>query len=178
MYKVELVSKRQTCRNMLKAMKRVSETMGLSYPEEYLPRIAKLKSLGEKEIANVVEEILSQPQEIVGSIRPRLLNDAIQESLAAGQTNLEFKAPLLTFPRATPTQWNGEIDHLDTITGTYTLYLGEPWQPQYGPHLLKTFKGAPQIVPALQKALGRNVQVLLKIDAYSNPSSRFVLHFR
>lgn len=163
---------------MFKTMKRMSESLGLSYPEEYLNRIHRLKALGEKEIATVVEEILTQPQQIVGGLQPKLLKDAVQDCLDSDRNFLEIKAPLLTFPRATPTQWNGNVDHVDTITGTYHLYLGKKWEPKYGSHLLKTFKGGPQIVTALKKALGPNVEVTMKIDAYSSPSSRFILIFR
>ncbi len=163
---------------MISAFKRISESLGLSYPEEYLNRIQLLKKLGEIEIEKTVEEILTTPQRIVGFSEPMLVADAVAKAIVRKLNYIEVAAPLLTFPRATPTQWNGNVDHIDTITGTYNLYVGKTWEVPYGPHLLKTFKGGPQIVPALKKALGPNFEVTMKIDSHSTPSSRFILVFR
>lgn len=156
---------------MFRFINKITESFGLSYPEEYLSRIQYLKRLAEEEIAKVIDDILTKPQCIVGRSDKLLLVDALKE----GQTIVEIEAPLLTFPRATPDQWNGTIDHMDAISGTYYLYEGDALPLYYGDHLLKRFSGAPKICPALKKALGPNYQVTMITDAYKSPASRFVI---
>ena len=160
---------------MFRFVNKISESLGLSYPEEYLSRIQALKRLGEQEISKVVEEILTTPQWVVGRSEKLLLTDAFKEAVQEGRSLVEIEAPLLTFPRGSPTQWNGDIDHVDTITGTYFLFVGKIGYITYGDHLLKKFSGAPTIVPALKKALGPQYQVTMSVDAYKSPASRFVI---
>lgn len=163
---------------MFKAIKRVSESLGLSYPDEHLSRIHKLKRLAEDEMAKVIDEILTKPQRFVNRSESMYLTDALKEALEEERHMLEIEAPFLTFPYATDKQWNGDIDHVDTITGTYCLFTGKDTYTTYGDHLLTKYKGAPQIVPALQKALGHNFNVTMVVDANKSPSSRFILVFR
>ena len=160
---------------MVRFLSRISASLGLSYPEEYMTRIHRLKAMAENEIDMAVEEILTTPQRIVGYAESMLLADAIKEAVREGRGSLEVVAPLLTFPRATPEQWNGTIDHFDTITGTYVLYMGEPFATQHGEHLFKKFAGGPKIVPALKRALGSDYNVTMSIDAYRSPASRFII---
>lgn len=160
---------------MFNLYSRITQSLGLSYPEEFLPRIQLLKTLGEKEIEGVIHQLLSEPQHIVNRSEKMLLTDAIREAIQEEQQILEVEAPLLTFPRATPQQWNGMIDHIDTITGTYNLYVGPQYPTHFGEHFLKKFKGGPQIVPALNKALGPKYKVTMMVNAYKSPASRFIL---
>lgn len=162
---------------MFKLYSRVTQSLGLSYPEEYIPRIHALKHVAEEEIAKTIDELLTKPQWIVNSSTKMTLGEAIKDALQDGRNMVEIAAPLLTFPHATPEKWNGDIDHVDTITGTYHLFTGKPTYIQYGDHLLTKFKGAPTIVPALKKALGDNFNVTMSVDAYKSPSSRFVIVF-
>ena len=160
---------------MFKLYSRITQSMGLSYPEEYLPRIQLLKKVGEKEIETVIHQLLSEPQTIVNRSEKMLLADAIREAIEEEQPTLEVEAPLLTFPRATPQQWNGTIDHIDTITGTYNLYVGREFPTHYSEHHLKKFPGGPKVVTALNKALGPQYKVTMMVDAYKCPASRFIL---
>ena len=143
------------------------------YPEKYEKRIQALKVYTEEEIAKCVQEILTKPQWIVHRSEKMLLLEAVQEARNEGRNMIEIEAPLLTFPRATKEKWNGTIDHCDTITGMYHLYIGEEYTTHYGDHLLKTFKGGPKIVPALKKALGCNITMI--VDAEKSPASRFII---
>ena len=160
---------------MFRMFSKVSESLGLSYPGEYLSRIQLLKRLAEKELEKVVDEILTRPQHIVDHSQPMLLSDAIAVAISEGRNIVEVGAPLLTFPKATKEQWNGDIDHVDTIEGIYNLYIGSPHEVRYGDHLLKKFKGAPTVVSALRKALGDNYQVTMSVDAMKSPASRFII---
>jgi hypothetical protein len=156
-------------------LSKITQSLGLSYPDEYLQRIQFLKGMAEREINSVVEHILTSPQEIVNRCDKIFLTDAIKEAIQEGRNSIEVAAPLLTFPKATPEQWNGLIDHVDTITGTYFLYEGDALPIHYGDHLLKKFPGGPKIVTALNKALGSQYHVTMNIDAYKTPASRFVI---
>ena len=160
---------------MFRFVNKISENLGLSYPEKYLLRIQALKRLGENEISKVIQEILTTPQWVVGRSEKLLLADAMKEAVEEGRYLVEIEAPLLTFPRGSPTQWNGDIDHVDTITGMYFLFVGDKPYITYGDHLLKKFSGGPMIAPALKKALGPEYQVTLSVDAYKSPASRFVI---
>lgn len=138
-------------------------------------RIHLLKAVGEREIQKVVDDILTKEVWIAGRSDRMLLADAIQEAIHEERSTIEVAAPLLTFPKATEEQWNGTIDHLDTITGTYNLYIGDPFATHYGEHMLKKFSGGPKIAHALRKALGSEYQVTMSVDAYKSPASRFVI---
>ena len=162
---------------MFKLYSRISQSLGLSYPEEYIPRIQALKQTAEEEIAKTVDDLLTKPQWIAGTSIRMTVGEAIQQALSDERNMVEVAAPLLTFPHATPTKWNGDIDHVDTITGTYHLFTGKPTYIQYGDHLLTKFKGAPTIVVALKKALGDNFNVTMVIDANKSPAARFVIVF-
>lgn len=162
---------------MLKLYSKLSETLGFSYPKEHLARIHALKRLGEEEIHKTIDEILTKPQWIVGRSGKMLLTDALRDAIHDGQTLIEIAAPLLTFPRATPEKWNGDIDHVDTITGTYSLFTGNENYYTYGDHLLTKYKGGPTLVPFLRKALGEQFNVTMKVDAYKDPASRIILVF-
>lgn len=162
---------------MFKLYSRITQSLGLSYPEEYIPRIHTLKGVAEEEIAKVIDELLTKPQWIVGTSLKMTVGEAIQDALREERGMVEIAAPLLTFPKATPEKWNGDVDHVDTITGTYSLFTGKSTYIQYGDHLLTKFKGAPSIVPALRKALGDNFNVTIAIDANKSPAARFVIVF-
>lgn len=162
---------------MFKLYSRISQSLGLSYPEEYIPRIQALKHVAEEEIAKTIDELLTKPQWIAGTSNRMTVGEAIQQALRDERNMVEVAAPLLTFPPATNKQWNGDIDHVDTITGTYYLFTGKSNYIMYGEHLLTKFKGAPTIVPALKKALGDNFNVTMVIDANKSPASRFVIVF-
>lgn len=162
---------------MFKLYSRVSQTLGLQYPDEYIPRILSLKKLAEDEIAITIDDLLTNPQWIAGTSCQMTIGDAIKDALQDERTMVEIAAPLLTFPKATPELWNGEIDHVDTITGTYHLFTGKPSYIQYGDHLVTSFKGAPCIVPALKKVLGDSFNVTMMIDANKSPASRFIIVF-
>jgi hypothetical protein len=105
-----------------------------------------------------------------------LLTDAIVKAIELEENFLEMEAPLLTFPRATPTAWNGDRDHVDTIRGTYHIFTGGELDAG-NLRLMKTFKGAPQFLPAFKKILGRNFQVTMKIDPNKVPASRIIMVF-
>jgi hypothetical protein len=160
---------------MFRFMKKVSQSMGLSYPDQHLARIQNLKHLAEEEIETVIDDLLTNPQTIVGTSHKMTLGDAVKEAIRNGSDLVEVAAPLLTFPRATKEQWNGDIDHVDTITGTYFLFTGNPSYISYGKHLLTSYKGAPRIVPSLKKALGDNFNITMVIDAHKSPACRFVI---
>lgn len=160
---------------MFRFVKKISESFGLSYPDEHLPRIQNLKYLAEEEIAKVVDDILTNPQWIVGKSQRMTLGEAIKEATYDGSNLIEIAAPLLTFPRATKEEWNGDIDHIDTITGTYCLFTGNTRYITYGDHLLTKYKGGPRVVPALKKVLGEEFEITLSIDASKSPSSRFMI---
>ena len=160
---------------MLKLYSNLSESLG--YPKQYKARIQALKKLGEEEIEKTIDEILTKPQFIVGRGKMHLF-DAIRDALHDGQTFIEIAAPLLTFPRATPEKWNGDIDHIDTITGSYYIFTGQPFYITYGDHLLTKYKGGPTLVSLLQKTLGDGFNVTMKVDANKSPASRIILVFR
>lgn len=160
---------------MFHLAKKVTQSLGLSYPEEHLPRIQKLKHLAHEELEKVIDELLTKPQWIVGKSQQMTLGEAIQEAIKEENDIVEIAAPLLTFPRATKEQWNGDIDHVDTITGTYFLFTGNPGYITYGKHLLTKYSGAPKVVSALNKALGHQFNVTMVIDANRSPASRFVI---
>ena len=156
-------------------MKKVSQSMGLSYPDQHLARIQTLKHLAEEEIETVIDDLLTNPQTIVGTSHKMTLGDAMKEAIRDGSDLVEIAAPLLTFPKATKGQWNGDIDHVDTITGTYSLFTGNRSYITYGKHLLTNYKGGPRIVPALKRALGDNFNVTMVVDPQKSPASRFVI---
>jgi hypothetical protein len=106
-----------------------------------------------------------------------LLTDALREATHDGQTLLEIAAPLLTFPRATPEKWNGDIDHVDTITGTYYLFTGNEAYYTYGDHLLTKYKGGPTLLPFLRKALGEDFHIVMNVNPQKDPASRIILVF-
>ena len=156
-------------------VQKLSQSLGLSYPDEHLPRIQALKQLAEEEIEKVIDNILTQPQWVVGKSQKLTLVEAMKEAIHDGSDLVEVAAPLLTFPRASNEQWNGDIDHVDTVTGVYSLFTGNQGYITYGDQLLTKYKGAPMIVPALKKALGENFNVTMVIDANKSPASRFVI---
>lgn len=155
---------------MFKAIRTVFSNK--QYPEQYRLRIEALKRLGEAEIETVIQDIFTKPQRIVGQSQKMLLSDAIQQAKQEERVFLEIEAPFLTFPRATPEQWNGNIDSIDTITGIYTIFTGDEFE-KHNLRLKKVYKGGPQILPALQKALGYNIT--MKVDPFISPSSRFII---
>jgi len=161
---------------MFKAIQSAYVSMRHPYPEKFRERIQKLKSLGESEIETVIEEILTKPQRFVGFSDKMLLSDAIALAKKEEQNFLEMEAPFLVFPRATPQQWNGNIDSIDTITGTYTIFTGDDSE-KHNLRLKKFYKGGPQILPALKRVLGYEFNVTMKIDPLITPSSRFILVF-
>jgi hypothetical protein len=161
---------------MLKLYSKLSETLGFTYPKEHAARIDALKRLGEQEIHKTIDEILTKPQYIVDKGK-MLLTDALKEAVHDGQTMIQIAAPLLTFPRATPEKWNGDIDHVDTITGTYSLFTGNENYYTYGDHLLTKYKGGPTLVPFLRKALGEQFNITMKVDTHKDPASRIILVF-
>ncbi len=160
---------------MFRMMSKVSESLGLSYPEEHLSRIQKLKHLAQEEIDKVIDDLLTNPQWIVGKSQRMPLGQAVHEAIKDETYLLEVAAPLLTFPRATKEKWNGDVDHVDTITGTYFLFTGNPGYLTYGQHLLTKYKGGPTMVSGLRKALGHDFNVTMAIDANRSPASRFVI---
>jgi hypothetical protein len=141
---------------------------------QFRDRIYDLKSLGETEIASVIQDILTKPQRFVGYPDKMLLSDAIALAKKEERNFLEFEAPFLTFPKATPERWNGNIDSIDTITGTYTIFTGDEFE-KHNLRLKKFYKGGPQILPALKRVLGPEYNVTMKVDTYMAPSSRFIL---
>lgn len=159
---------------MFKVMKQAYESMTQSYPEQYKERIQKLNVLGKEGIQMVINDILTKPQRIVDQSEKMLLSDAIQQAQREERNFIQIEAPFLTFPRATPEQWNGNIDSIDTITGTYTIFTGDEFE-KHNLRLKKTYKGGPQIVPALKKALGYNIT--MRVDPNCSPSSRFIIVF-
>ena len=159
---------------MLKAIQTAYESLRHPYPEKYKGRIQELKRLGEAEIQKVIEEIQTKPQRIAGQSEKMLLSEAIEQAKKEERSIVEIEAPFLTFPRATPERWNGNIDSIDTITGTYTIFTGEDIE-RHNLRLKKFYQGGPQIVPALRRALGYQYNVTMKIDPYLSPASRFIL---
>ena len=148
-----------------------------AYPDQYKPQIESLKKLGEQELQTVIQEFLTQPQRIVGFHEKMTVSDAIQQAQKEDSDFLEIQAPFLTFPRATSTKWNGNIDHIDTITGTYHIFTGKQDHERINLRLMKQFKGGPQLVPTLQKAIGHSILVTMRVDPMSSPSSRIILVF-
>lgn len=159
---------------MFRMISSLKETLGLSYPKSYKKRIDALRRLAIQEIEATIDDILTKEQRFVGYSTPMHLEDAINYARGQEKGFLEFEAPLLTFPKATPEQWNGEIDHVDTMTGEYFLYTGTQLD-QYSSHLLKRFKGAPQFVHAFKKVLGPNANVVVSVDINKSPVSRIIL---
>ncbi len=157
-------------------MKRMKESVGLTYPEKYQERIQHLKECGNEEIQKVIHDILTKPQHILEFPGKLMISDAIEQALSEERNYIEFEAPLLTFPRSTPEQWNGNIDNIDTITGEYNIFTGKEYE-KHNLRLNKKFGGGPQIIPALEKALGKPYKVTMRIDAYATPSSRFIVIF-
>jgi hypothetical protein len=157
-------------------MRRMKESVGLSYPLQYQERIEKLKHLGQEEIEKIIHDILTKPQHVMNFPGKTMIADAILQAQQEERNLIEFEAPLLTFPRATPERWNGNIDNINTITGEYTIFTGKEYE-LHNLRLNKKFKGGPQIVPALQNALGDPFKVTMQIDAYKTPSSRFIVLF-
>jgi hypothetical protein len=163
-------------REMQTLVRRMKETVGLTYPEKYQARIDYLKKYGQEEIEKVIHDILTKPQHVMDFPGKIMISEAILQAQQEECNFIQFEAPLLTFPRATPQQWNGNIDHIDTITGEYTIFTGKEYE-NHNLRLNKKFKGGPQIVPALQEALGGNFKVTMRIDANATPSSRFIVIF-
>ena len=160
---------------MFRFVEKVSQSLGLSYPDEHLDRIQTLKQLANEEIQAVINDLLTKPQWIIGKSEKMTFGEAVNEALRDESNLVEIAAPLLTFPKATKEEWNGDIDHIDTITGTYCLFTGNPGYITYSDRLLTKYKGGPRIVPALKKILGDNFQVTMVVDANRSPSSRFVI---
>lgn len=159
---------------MLKAIRNTYTSLRYPYPEQYKARIEALKRLGEAEIERVVDDIISKPQSIVGQSEKMLLSDAIAQARQEERDMIEIAAPFLLFPKATPERWNGNIDSIDTITGTYTIFTGNEFE-LHNLRLKKCYKGGPRIVPALQQALGYHCNVTMRVDPYMTPSSRFIV---
>lgn len=147
-----------------------------SYPEKYKVRIRNLKRSTEEDINKCIDEILTKPHHFTGFRDRMLLTDAIVKAIELEENFLEMEAPLLTFPRASPTAWNGDRDHVDTITGTYHIFTGGEYDSG-NLRFMKSFKGAPQFLPAFKKVLGPNFQVTMKIDPNKVPASRIIMVF-
>lgn len=145
------------------------------YPEQYKDRIHQLKTLGELELQTVVNDLLTKPQRFVEFSGTLTLSDAIQQAQREDLDFLQMEAPFLTFPKATPTKWNGYRDHIDTITGTYFIFTGKHEYERTNLRLMKSYKGGPQLVPTLQKALGNEIRVTMRVDPMISPSSRILL---
>ncbi len=160
---------------MFRFAKKVTDSLGLSYPDEYLVRIQHLKHLAEEEISKVIDTLLTKPQWIVGKSQKMTLSEAIKEAVWDGTNIVEVAAPLLTFPHATDDKWNGDIDHVDVISGIYFIFTGNPFYVTYGDHLLTKYRGAPQILPALEKILGSGFHVTMVNNPNKSPASRFLI---
>ena len=159
---------------MFRSIQESIQAYRYSYPNEFRERIATLKSFGEKEIQALVEELTTLPQTFVGHRKKMVLSDAIQLTKKEGNKVLEMKAPYLTFSKKErSTQWDGNIDNINTITGTYRIFAGEN---KTNLRLVKTYEGGPKMAPALERALGPGFRVTMRVDPYITPSSRFVIH--
>ena len=159
---------------MLRSIQESIQAYRYSYPNEYRARIASLKSFGEKEIDALIQELTTLPQTFVGHHNKMTLSDAIKLTRKEGNTVLEMKAPYLTFSKKTRAgQWDGNIDNINTITGTYRIFDGtNPTNLR----MVKNYEGGPQIAPALEKTLGSGFRVMMRVDPYITPSSRFVIY--
>lgn len=162
---------------MYRMMTKVKESLGLTYPEIYAKRIEHLRGLATKEIEATIDDIMNKEQRIVGYFTPLPLEEAIKYASEEEKGFIELRAPLLTFPKATSTQWNGDMDHVDTITGEYCIYTGSETDA-YSSHRLKRFKGAPTFIRAFKKVLGPTMNVVLSVDLTKSPSCRIIIIFR
>lgn len=169
--KIECSLSRTSRSTMFTMMKQVIQ----GYPEQYKERILSLKSLGEQELQTVINDLLTKPQRFVGFSGTLTLSEAIQQAQREDLNFLQMEAPFLTFPKATPTKWNGCRDHIDTITGTYFIFTGKNEYERTNLRLMKPYKGGPQLVPTLQKALGSDIRVTMKVDPMMTPASRILL---
>lgn len=157
-------------------MFKVMKQMVQGYPEKYKARIETLKTLGEQELQSFIEKFLTEPQNIIGFSGKTTISDAIQQAQREDLNFLEVEAPFLTFPRATPNKWNGNIDSIDTITGTYNIFTGEDHEI-HNLRLNKKYKGGPQLIPTLQKMISSEIRVTMRVDPMICPSSRIILIF-
>ena len=143
-------------------------------PTRYRGRIEALRQAAEFEISQCIDELLSKPQYIITFEKRMSLIDAIALCLEEKIDMLEVEAPLLTFPRATANEWNGDIDHVDTLTGTYTIFTGSEYDIG-NVRYMRSYKGAPQFISALRKVLGRNINITMHVDPKRSPSARILL---
>lgn len=161
---------------MISAIRETFGSLLSIYPEKYRVQIRNLKRSTEEQLAECIDEILTKPQSFTGFRDKMLLTDAIAKAVEFEENYLEMEAPLLTFPRATSTVWNGDRDHVDTIRGTYTIFTGGEYD-RGDLKYMRTFKGAPQFITAFKKVLGPNFHVTMKVDANKVPASRIIVVF-
>lgn len=142
----------------------------LGYPVKEKNRILALKTTAITGIQQGIDQFLTENLYCINYDKRLTLTDALKRAKEDDSTMLQFEAPLLTFPRSTPARWNGDIDHVDTITGTY--YLVDNLQS------IRSYRGAPKFIDVLRSTLKSNFNITMRVDANMTPSSRIILVFR